>query len=410
MKLRYALLPAMIALTFGPAAHAVEDDRIYVAPMASFVSADQDRYSDDGVGGTLAIGFPMTPSFSLEVRGSYLDFGDSEPPGFGATAHKEDIWDFGAGVNWYLFNGGIRPYLHADVLGGDAVVYNAGLGLDFPIFDSFGLRAEALYHVQQPEDELPDEVFTEVQYNLGVLIPFGAKPVAPPPPPPPPPPVCSDGLDNDGDGAIDFPADKGCTDASDMDEYNAPICSDGLDNDGDGAIDFPADKGCIDGNDMDEYNPPCTGNDAGQTLALEGCGVGDKVVLQGVTFEFDKDRLTPNAKTVLDGVVTALESRPDIKVEVGGHTDFKGTDEYNFALSDRRSKSVKDYLVSKGIAAERLTTHGYGESMPIADNNTDIGRAINRRVELKVTESNGSVEIAPTKRTAEFAEPLSPAE
>ncbi|MCV5900774.1 OmpA family protein, partial [Escherichia coli] len=89
--------------------------------------------------------------------------------------------------------------------------------------------------------------------------------------------------------------------------------------------------------------------------------------------------------------------RPDIKVEIGGHTDSKGSDAYNLSLSDKRSKSVKDYLVSKGVAAGRMTTRGYGESMPVADNNTDEGRELNRRVELKVTESTGGgVTVAPT--------------
>lgn len=182
--------------------------------------------------------------------------------------------------------------------------------------------------------------------------------------PPPPPPVCSDGLDNDGDGLIDFPSDKGCSSADDGDETDpAPKCA-----------------------------PPIPG----QAISLDGCGVGDVIVLRGVNFDFDKATLTVNAKSILDSVATALESRPDIKVELGGHTDGKGSDSYNEALSDRRSKSVKDYLTKKGIASSRMTSKGYGESMPVATNDTDEGRELNRRVELKVTESSGGgVSVAP---------------
>ena len=71
-------------------------------------------------------------------------------------------------------------------------------------------------------------------------------------------------------------------------------------------------------------------------------------------------------------------------VEVAGHTDSMGSEAYNQGLSERRAQSVQDYLVSKGVKAQRLTAKGYGESMPVASNDTDAGRAENRRVELIV--------------------------
>jgi OOP family OmpA-OmpF porin len=73
-----------------------------------------------------------------------------------------------------------------------------------------------------------------------------------------------------------------------------------------------------------------------------------------------------------------------VVVEVAGHTDSVGSEEYNMGLSDRRANSVKDYLISQGITATRLTARGYGESQPVASNDTDAGRAQNRRVELIV--------------------------
>lgn len=391
---RLALIPTMIAATFGTARAAVEDTRFYVAPMFSYALEDDDRHADDGMGGTLAIGAMLTETISLELRGYYLNYGETDTVACGAfnantcklSDSKKNNYFGGAGVNFYLAPSGSGPYLHADVTAGTNTAFNAGLGWDLAFSPGgWGLRAEALYHVQKSEDAgNGTHDFNEPLFNIGLRIPFGSAPPAPPPPPepvqivpppPPPPPQCSDGIDNDGDGQIDYPSDKGCTDA----------------------------------NDNDEYNPICKAPEAGQPMTLEGCAAGDTIVLQGVTFEFDKARLTPNAKVILDGVASALEGRPDIKVEIGGHTDAKGSDAYNLKLSDRRAASVVQYLVGKGIAPARMTSHGYGEAIPVADNATDEGRELNRRVELKVTESSGSVMVAPTVRTAENAAPL-PAE
>jgi outer membrane protein OmpA-like peptidoglycan-associated protein len=107
------------------------------------------------------------------------------------------------------------------------------------------------------------------------------------------------------------------------------------------------------------------------------------VVLHGVNFEFNKSILTAKAQTILDRVAASLKKRPDVKVEIAGHCDWVGSDAYNLKLSDRRAASVRAYLISKGVQAENLTSKGYGESMPMATNETDEGRALNRRVELR---------------------------
>lgn len=107
------------------------------------------------------------------------------------------------------------------------------------------------------------------------------------------------------------------------------------------------------------------------------------VILQGVNFEFDKSILVADSRQILDRVAASLLAHPEVKVEVGGHTDSDGSEEYNMKLSDRRAKAARDYLVNKGVPASRLTSRGYGETQPIADNNTADGKAKNRRVELK---------------------------
>lgn len=109
-------------------------------------------------------------------------------------------------------------------------------------------------------------------------------------------------------------------------------------------------------------------------------------VLVGVNFEFDSARLTEGSYPLLYGAVQHLTQHPDINIEIQGHTDYIGSESYNEELSEKRAATVRDYLVSKGIDSSRLTIKGYGESVPIADNSIPEGRALNRRIEFKVTD------------------------
>jgi outer membrane protein OmpA-like peptidoglycan-associated protein len=123
---------------------------------------------------------------------------------------------------------------------------------------------------------------------------------------------------------------------------------------------------------------------------MEGTGVG--VVRQGdnitlsmpgnITFAFDDATLQPQFQPVLNDVARTLTEYNQTIVEVAGHTDSKGTDAYNHDLSVRRANSVANYLSSRGVMPQRLITVGAGESRPIATNETDAGRAQNRRVEI----------------------------
>ena len=104
--------------------------------------------------------------------------------------------------------------------------------------------------------------------------------------------------------------------------------------------------------------------------------------LGGTNFDFNKATIKPDGKKILDGAIKTLKDNPNTRVTIEGHTDSVGSDAYNQKLSERRAESVKDYLVSGGISASRLSTVGYGESKPIASNATEAGRAENRRVDL----------------------------
>lgn len=113
-----------------------------------------------------------------------------------------------------------------------------------------------------------------------------------------------------------------------------------------------------------------------------------------VRFEYDKSDLTAAAKTNLDKLVPVFNEYPDTDIIVVGFTDSKGSDAYNQTLSEKRSASVVSYLKSKGIKASRLSSSGQGEASPRGDNNTDAGRAQNRRVEFGITANEKMVEDA----------------
>jgi len=110
----------------------------------------------------------------------------------------------------------------------------------------------------------------------------------------------------------------------------------------------------------------------------------DRLVLEGVNFDFNKSELRSESYAVLDKAVTLLKNSPDVKVEIQGYTDNIDTYEYNQKLSEERAQSVKNYLVSKGISTDRLSTIGFSKNFPIADNSTPEGRAKNRRVVFRI--------------------------
>lgn len=111
-----------------------------------------------------------------------------------------------------------------------------------------------------------------------------------------------------------------------------------------------------------------------------------RIVLRGVNFAFDSSDIRPDSRPVLDEAVQQLGTNPNVSLVVIGNTDALGTEEYNMALSIRRAEAVFRYLVNRGIAPERISVEGMGELNPVATNETEEGRAQNRRVELRVNQ------------------------
>lgn len=217
-------------------------------------------------------------------------------------------------------------------------------------------------------------------------------------------PECGDIVDDDGDGVNnDKDHCPGTPAGVQVDDKGCPI-----DSDGDGVPDYldkcPRDsaraiskgvdaEGCPIDSDKDgvpDYRDRCPGTPFGAKVDADGCAlfVGDKVVslVGDVTFAFGKWSLSSQGKASLDGVINNIVSQSNLVrgVEVEGHTDSVGSAKYNMKLSQRRANSVRDYMVSKGVAAGLIKAIGKGEENPIADNKTKVGRAKNRRVEIKI--------------------------
>jgi outer membrane protein OmpA-like peptidoglycan-associated protein len=126
----------------------------------------------------------------------------------------------------------------------------------------------------------------------------------------------------------------------------------------------------------------------------------DKIVInEKIMFDFDKSTIKPESFSLLDEVAQVIKDNPQIKkISVEGHTDSDGSDKYNQKLSDGRAASVKKYIVDKGVPETMLDSKGWGESKPIADNNTPEGKEKNRRVEFLITAQDAvkkTVEVDP---------------
>ena len=129
---------------------------------------------------------------------------------------------------------------------------------------------------------------------------------------------------------------------------------------------------------------------------VERVGEGIRVTMKEnmVNFGFDSSNLTEAAKMNLDKLAKVLVNNPDTNINIYGHTDSKGANSYNLSLSERRAGAVRSYLMGKGIPTSRMIAMGVGENEPIASNDTDAGRAENRRVEFAITANENMIKDA----------------
>ncbi len=348
-------------LGLAQAASAQEfDDRWYVSGSTGVNFQDNDRNTEDSMFGTLGFGKFLSQRFSLEAELNYQNPDKMVNPNlwwsqYGVSLdgryHFRDAdskwWPYlRGGLGWQrheeeyiLANNPNSPGQHED----SNLAVNLGAGLQFD-FGRMNLRTEVGTRIDfddmQASTGRQQNEFMDMLASVGMTVALGPEPMAPVAPAP-----------------------------------VAPSCAD-LDDDGDG---------------VNNCNDKCPDSQAGQTIGPDGCPVPVSIDLKGVNFDFDKSTLRPDAVAILNEAIEILKRYPDLRVEVAGHTDSKGTDQYNQALSERRATAVYDFMTSNGIDAGRLMgPTGYGESRPIAPNTNDDGsdnpegRAQNRRTELNV--------------------------
>lgn len=384
--------------------------KLYIAPMYNYLRAAESRGTNDGMGGSIALGKSVTNGLNLELVAQYLTADPKTGNGDSAT-----LTGVGIGAQVFPLNSLPDLYIPISIMRGQVkdnpgpipdysttffdvgLGYLIGLGKVGEFLKGSSLKVEAKYRTDAHGRESAGvhtgqrKAFYEGIAGVGLLIPIGSAAAAAAEPPP----------------AEEAPVEVAPVEIVDTD-------GDGVADDADQCPDTPAgttvdEKGCP----VEAAPPPapeCTPPGPGEPIDLNGCKAGEAVVLRGVNFELDSARLTPNAKTILDGVGDALLANQGIKVEVGGHTSSEASDNYNQILSENRAGAVKNYLVGKGIESDRMTVKGYGEGTPIADNNTAEGRELNRRVELKVTETGAPAAAEAPAAEAAPADAAAPVE
>ena len=273
--------------------------------------------------------------------------------------------DIDPAVHW---GGGVKLYLHRYI----------------------ALRLEGR-HILAAKQATQNSFTSHAEFLAGLSFTLGrAKPL---PEPPPDPDRDKDGFLNERDDCPDTPGvspdgcpprdtDKdGFVDTEDACPYEAGVEPDGCpirDQDGDGipdTVDKCVTKPETDNGFEDEDGCP----DEIPEPVREWSGV-----IEGIEFEFDSAEITAASKPTLDRAIDVLKDYPDIRIEIVGHTDNEGTVEHNLELSKARAESVKQYLVDGGIGEDRLETRGAGHKEPRASNDTEEGRAKNRRTEFKI--------------------------
>ena len=408
-----------IAFLGMQSAHAdVEAGQGYFSVMGSYIDDDSSRGLEDAInGGQLGFGYALSEGFNIEAMLSVaMPKTSGGQPGEEHTALGVDfqrVFRRGEYFSPYVLVG--LSAFKIDPSGSEGDIngtgFSAGAGFFINPFESnIAIRGEFRRRMENASPDNPrDNLF-----SLGLQIPFG--------------PATPKWVDTDGDGVEDGSDNCPNTPAgAKVDAWGCELDSDGdgvkdskdqcpgtprgvavdangcpNDSDGDGVSDDmdecpgtpagqPVDaKGCElddDGDGVINRLDECPGTPAGTPVDRRGCEIKGDYVLEGVNFESNSDRLVVGASSILDLVTETLLKYPEITFRIEGHTDSDGAAAYNESLSTRRAQTVFDYLASKGVAENRMSVQGFGESQPIADNTTAAGKAQNRRVVLSVIEN-----------------------
>jgi outer membrane protein OmpA-like peptidoglycan-associated protein len=296
--------------------------------------------------------------------------------------------------------GGWSNFTHVDGTGEKLGTFEGAGGLRVRLNDVLGLRLEARDVLALPSSSWGKAHLNDIVLGAGLTFGFGGAGKA-------------KEIDSDGDGVYDGSDNcpntpHGCR----VDEHGCPI-----DSDGDGVCDgLDQCPNTLAGCKVDEHGCPldsdhdgvCDGLDQcpntrpGATVDRVGCEIEvvppeikeketelldtGKLVISDINFDFDKSTIRPSSYHTLDIVGQVLTKWPGLRIEIGGHTDSRGSDKYNMALSHRRAESVRAYLLAHfpQFTPSQLTARGFGESAPLVPNNSEAHMQMNRRVEFTV--------------------------
>ena len=435
MKQKLTLLITVVLLTTAsfaqngkkPALVGIHFNAIDIYTPVTFKSSSTSRTFTDlkdmdfGFGLSYWKGLTRTVDFSTKLNVLFHDYASKDRMKLNG---KEEIGleiEPSLNIRPYKDDALVAPFLTIGVGGGYysgewGAYAPAGVGVQLNLQSTTYVLLQAQYRFSLTKDILKDNLF----YSLGLAQRIGS--AEPKVVPPPPVPVvldrdndgvpdaddkCPDvaGLatlqgcpDRDGDGIAD--GDDKCPDVAGIAKYQGcPI----PDTDGDGVNDendkcptvagvaryegCPIPDGDGDGvNDEDDKCPTRPGPASNQGCPEIAKEVIEKVNIaaKNVFFSTASFKLLPKSFKSLNEVVAIMKADPTLMIDIDGHTDSQGSDEYNHTLSHNRAKSVSDYLISKGIEESRLKSTGYGEEKPVADNATAAGRAKNRRTEMTV--------------------------
>ena len=335
-----------------------ETTRQYVAPMLHYLVLDEDRdLSRNGLGAGLIYGREISEHWWWETEGAGygLDSGlDGDSDFYQYTVTTGIAYAFGDRKSFTPFVlaqiGGIYNDVIPDDDDGIDLHANVGLGaVTGELFDNgLKLRFDARYMYDDFDGASGSASegeggFNDWRFSLGLEVPLGRTKTV--------------------------EVEKVVYETREVEKVVEVVAAD---SDGDGIAD---------------NRDKCPNTIAGGKVDGDGCLLTNQTItFNNIGFELNSDKITATSRPVLDRLVKALSSQTNFDVEIAGHTDSSGSADYNEGLSDRRAKGVRQYLIDQGVAAERLTARGYGEVVPVASNETASGRAMNRRVEFRVSE------------------------
>lgn len=391
--LRRIFLVLFLTLMLSASAWAgIQPGTFSLSPMIGGHIFDKDQKFEDARSWSLAVGFNLTERATLEAVFSQTD------------ADGESAADSDANIRTYRLDAlyhflpeqRLIPYF-AVGMGGivtdpdsgrnrEHFLGDIGFGLKYFFTEAIALRADLRYLLDFPEPN------NNLLYSAGLSFQFGtpdaaATPVAMEEPAP----AVTPAIDSDGDGILDN-EDK-CPDTPRQAQVNSIGCP--IDSDNDGIPDYRDDcpdtpsgatvnsKGCpvdTDGDGVYDYLDQCPETPAGVSVDEKGCPAS---LTLRINFGLDSDQVGPAYDSEIAKAAQCINNFPGDIVYIDGHTDNLGPAEYNLKLSERRALAVKNRLVDNfAIPAHRLTSRGFGESLPVADNDTDDGLFRNRRVEI----------------------------